>query len=426
MNVIKLSENLKTFLTLFFQGVLLLALAGCLAATDTSLNSADGGASAAGCVLNVAISAPCTLSTTGALATTAFGANITTFSNVSATTTVSATIPNGFYSGKVVSFTDLFLVPSNIRSGISIFGVSGTNVSFFSNAFRDKNTLQLSTAGEASAYAGVALPSTGGFVYRDIPKISKDDDGTTGSSINYVNRISWTGLTCGTSGTLAQRITNCAGTLGASASWSSVVNGNAGQGNWKIVTRSGDCTSASPNRACSEVWRDESTQLLWSSKVSEIINWCRASGNNGISGNPATEVDPSNVCDNATYQSIAGLAISACYDDNAVNFNNSHASITNVLGKGGLGKVSTPSVEWRLPSKGDFEQANANGLRYVLPDAGTQILAATSTYEWTSSVQSTVRANAWIFDSYLGYFSTNPRQNTTYSGTNVGVRCIGR
>ena len=107
-------------------------------------------------------------------------------------------------------------------------------------------------------------------------------------------------------------------------------------------------------------------------------------------------------------KAVAGKAVSACHDDSSVNFVNTDAWITNVAGKGGLSKAFTPAVAWRLPTKADYEQANANGLRFVLPDAGSRISGAPlSTYEWTASVLTASRANAWIFDSFLGSFFTS-------------------
>lgn len=413
--------SLKNLSQLF----LCLALfSGCIKATPEGVDT--GGATILSeCSLNVATSSTCKLSTAGTIPTGTSGSNITSYTNATATTSITATIPNGFYSSKSVTFTDAFLTPANIKSGIAIFGVTGTGAGFPSNAFRTTGFLQLTSAGEASTYAGIALPATGSYRYRDVPKISTDDDGTTGGNVTYVNRTSWTGLTCGGSGTLEQRITSCAGVLGATASWSGVTNGNSGQGNWKIVTRTGECATAAPNSACSEVWRDESTQMLWSSKVSQSINWCRSSGSNFIAGNPSAENDPSDFCDNITHQATAVQAVSACHDD-SVNFVNAHATITNTPGKGALSKASTPAVAWRLPTKGDYEQANANGLRFVMPDSGSNITGATSTYEWTASVLSAAvpanRTSAWMFDSLLGYFTTSARNNFT----NVGVRCIGR
>lgn len=417
--------SLKNLSRLFLCLGLFSVFSGCIKATPEGVDT-GGSTILSECSLNVATSSTCKLSTAGTIPTGTSGANITSYTNATATTSITAAIPNGFYSSKTVTFTDAFLTPANIKSGITIFGVAGTGAGFPSNAFRTTGTLQLSSAGEASTYAGIALPVAGGYTYRDVPRISTDDDGTTGGSMTYVNRTSWTGLTCGGSGTLEQRITNCAGVLGATASWSGVSNGNGGQGSWKIVTRSGDCTTTSPNSACSEVWRDENTQMLWSSKVSESINWCRASGSNFIGGNPSAENDPSDFCDNVANQATAVQAVSACHDDNSVNFVNAHASITNTPGKGGLSKASTPAVAWRLPTKGDYEQANANGLRFVMPDAGINISGATSTYEWTASVLSAAvpanRTDSWMFDSLVGYFTTNARNNFA----NVGVRCIGR
>lgn len=414
--------SLKNLSQLF----LCLALfSGCIKATPEGVDT-GGSTILSECSLNVATSSTCKLSTAGTIPTSTSGSNITSYTNATATTSITATIPNGFYSSKSVTFTDAFLTPSNIKSGVSIFGVTGTGAGFPSNAFRTTGTLQLTSAAEASTYAGIALPVVGGYIYRDVPRISTDDDGTTGGSVTYVNRTSWTVSTCGTTGSIEFRIAHCSSTFGASATWSGVTNGNSGQGVWKLVTRGGDCTTTSPNSACREVWRDESTQMLWSSKVSESINWCRSSGSNFIAGNPSAENDPSDFCDNNTHQAIAGQAFSACHDDNSVNFINAHASITNTPGKGGLSKGSPTAVAWRLPTKGDYEQANANGLRFVMPDTGSNITGATSTYEWTASVLSAAvpanRTSAWMFDSLLGDFTTNARNNFT----NVGVRCIGR
>lgn len=420
--------TLKNLSQFFFYLGLLSVFSGCIKATPEGVDT-GGSTILSECSLNVATSSTCKLSTAGTIPTSTSGSNITTYTNATATTSITAAIPNGFYSGRSVTFTDAFLTPSNIKSGITVFGVTGTGAGFPSNAFRTTGTLQLTSAGEASTYAGIALPVAGGYTYRDVPRISTDDDGTSGGSVTYVNRTSWTGLSCGTSGTLEQRITHCAGVLGLPASWSGVTSGNGGQGNWKIVTRGGDCgTAVVPFQVCTEVWRDESTQMLWSSKVSEQINWCRSSGSNNIGGNPSAEADPTpgTSCELVANQAVAGAAVSACHDDGSVNFVNAHASITNTAGKGGLSKASTPAVAWRLPTKADYEQANANGMRFVLPDAGSRLSAPASTYEWTATVLTASRANAWIFDSFLGYFAVNPRTATTYSGTNVGVRCIGR
>lgn len=121
------------------------------------------------------------------------GADITTgWTNVSATTTVTRGIPDGFYSGKSVSFTDLALLPQNIKDGISNFGVTGNYVEVFakttaSNMHRDPTTTQITLHAESSASETNYTNTDPG--YRAIPKISKDDDGYHSSSpVVKVNR----------------------------------------------------------------------------------------------------------------------------------------------------------------------------------------------------------------------------------------------
>ena len=126
--------------------------------------------------------------------------------------------------------------------------------------------------------------------YRAVPDINTDDDGETGDSVTYVNRSTWGSTTCGTTqSTIAARIADCATVFGANATWDGSVDGNAGQGVWKLVTRTGPVTSSMGQ----EVWQDERTGVLWSSLVSKAINWCMASGNNDITNNPTAETDPS-------------------------------------------------------------------------------------------------------------------------------------
>lgn len=87
--------------------------------------------------------------------------------------------------------------------------------------------------------------------------------------------------------------------------------------------------------------------------------------------------------------------------------------------KGGMGKTATaqsPSVRWRLPSIYDYNIANANGIRFVMPDMG---IAGTSrpsidgsvggNTEWSSSLVSSYRYSAWSFVSYYGVGNYNVR-----------------
>lgn len=324
------------------------------------------------------------------------------------------------------------LTPANIMAGITIFGITGTAASggpttaLTSNIHRDKGAIPWSLVKETVTDRGQAYPNTG--TIRAIPSILKDDDGNAGTSVTYVDRTGWGSNTCGTTGAIETRITNCAsvfnGTLtgctdmvstnatdctnnsaiwraGSTATWDGAVNGNAGQSTWKLVTRTADTDLSGRGR---EVWRDERTGLLWSSLVSgsaermvdkanggsfrgttvddnKTINWCKASGSNNIVGNPAAEDDPNNYCDNATYQNTTGDAISACYE--GAGFTNTD-TISNGIDGAGKAGLHSPAVSWRLPTKYDYQQADNDGIRFVMPEMGPN----GSWSEWSASVVS--------------------------------------
>lgn len=96
--------------------------------------------------------------------------------------------------------------------------------------------------------------------------------------------------------------------------------------------------------------------------------------------------------------------------------------------KGGLGKNSTPGVRWRTPSIEDYMQANVNGFRFVMPDAGIAGVSRPSpdgstgyvNYEWSSSVVSDSRYVAWVFGADYGFVFNSFRSNTS------AARCVGR
>lgn len=107
--------------------------------------------------------------------------------------------------------------------------------------------------------------------------------------------------------------------------------------------------------ASKEVWQDQRTGLIWSSLVSTGDHWCKA---------------------------VAS---------------------------------SSPSVYWRLPTIGDYKQADVDGIRHVMPDMG-----ANGTAEWSASLFSGSRNSAWNFYSIDGYVYGNTRN------LSVAVRCVAR
>ena len=95
--------------------------------------------------------------------------------------------------------------------------------------------------------------------------------------------------------------------------------------------------------------------------------------------------------------------------------------------KGGLGKNSTPGVRWRSPSIDDYKIADANGIRFVMPDMGIGGASRPSpdgsvagSAEWSSSVVSSSRGYAWVFYADSGVVYGSLRSNAG------GARCVGR
>lgn len=374
------------------------------------------------------------------------------------TTTISTPIPAGQYDGtKMCSVSSPNLIASNIKNGVTILGILGTytgsgggsgggvSSALTSNIHRDSGAAAWSQFKESVDDAGQNYSLA---IYRAIPNITKDDDGYTGTSVTSVDRTGWSGQTCGTSqATIEDRIADCAahGIIGANATWDGTVKGNAGQSVWKLVTRAADLHSSGRAR---EVWRDERTGLLWSSLVSGLacldddcntspvddgkngLNWCKASGSNNITNNPTAQPDEYNdpvnglqaynYCDNPTYQTTGtgptDKAVSACFEDGENFFTTNDAKIDNA-GKAGLGYSSTPKVAWRLPNKYDYVQAEADGLRFVLPD---NMNRNANNVEWSASVVSNYRYLAWFFDPNIGSFDYYGRSNSS------SVRCVGR
>ena len=328
------------------------------------------------------------------LGKTVFGVSgsIAIGSNVAGTNgSLSISIPAGYYDGtKTATAADSSLTGSKIVSGSTIFGVSGIVPQLASTASRDVNTTQLTQLQEATTYAGATLPAG----YRDVPDVTKDDDGYDNSSSPVVKVVRTSFSDCGTSqSTIASRIAHCAAKIGADATWDGAIKGTAGQGLWKLVTRNG---------ASKEVWQDQRTGLLWSSKSVTDSEWCKASGNqqNHVSGN----------CSSISTSYCAEVSpLTSAFGDET------WATPTYAPAKGGMGANSTPSVRWRLPTIYDYKLADVNGIRFVMPDMG-----ASGSVEWSASLVSHDRSGAWSFDSSDGAVNLDLR-SSTYS-----VRCVAR
>ncbi|MBL7543854.1 MAG: hypothetical protein JNL11_08555 [Bdellovibrionaceae bacterium] len=237
------------------------------------------------CDVDITTSKLCTVSSAGKIVTASMGSRVTSWRNPMSATTIVADIPNGYYASQMCYLEESNLIPANIKAGVSIFGVSGVYQGgtfqslMASSALRDAGVLvapslaaqamssQMTLNSEVYTYAGVDLPSSGGFNYRDIPDFTKDDIGFLGASCKYASRPT---NNCGlTQNTILERIADCAVKNISASSWDGASQCNGGEGLWKLVTKNGS------NK---EVWQDQRTRLLWSSVVGSS-NWCQASGN---------------------------------------------------------------------------------------------------------------------------------------------------
>lgn len=340
------------------------------------------------------------------------------------------------------SFDYVGLTAGNIKSGVTIGGIAGTYSAAFntligSGAHRNQTATQMTYAQELGLGASVIwrtiTSGNTGYGYREVPLIAKDDDGYTAST-NAVVKLTrpsagqWGGTTtdtrkvCGKSATsVADKITNCETHNGNATPWNGAVNGISGEGSWTLVTvysaAAGDVdgtTCGTAANTCYEVWRDDRTGLLWSDKLEDsagaatTYNWCHASGNSNATGVNASyrEADPSGYCNSGTYQNQTN-PISLCFED--TGFTTSTALDPM---KGNMHKHSgSATVKWRLPTRHDFEIAEHNGIRHVLPNMAS--------YFWSASVVSFSRNSAWRFYGGYGNVYNVTRFNTS------GVRCVG-
>lgn len=496
---------------------------------EASVNNVDN--SFVGECVDEALNTSQCLTATQRYVTSVLGSNI-----VGPNASLSSSITAGYYSGTTTAtMSDANLLATNIKNGTSIFGVVGSFSGSFqtvmaSTAHRDagvqvianlagqSTSSQITLESEQNTYAGIDLPNTGGFNYRDIPDVSKDDDGYMGTSCKYALRPA---NDCGTNqNTIAARMADCLLQNPLSSSWNGEVQCNGSKGLWSLVTRNG---------ANKEVWQDRRTGKIWSSKVTNgFVNWCQASGNtqmaavtysnsyNNTAGTPivgngtigslsggdfaaaetivitfsnATTFSVSgancggggssggltttagstvtfsraNYCsftltqgstnfavnDKFVLQSVDGLsygcvpgAISSLQPATPISYCTEAAGFSGPAGenwttgvylptKGGMGKIATaqsPSVRWRLPSVDDFKIADVNGIRLVMPDMGIAGInrptadgsPGAGTIEWTSSVFSFGRSNAFNFLPNYGHTSNA----VMFSG--LQVRCVGR
>lgn len=250
----------------------------------------------------------------------------------------------------------------------------GTNSSstLLSQIHREKGSAILTYAQEISSIIAGNLSDT---LYRVIPSITQDDEGSV-ANVTTVNDLGRPNVSCGSGADFSginARIADCSSKNGERATWRGLLNGAAGEGNWKLV-------SLNDNR---ENWLDERTGLVWS-YLSSQVNWCQASGN-------TENASALNTVDCAQASASLSICAGATLQD-----------------------LPDTQIEWRLPTRGDFLQADLNGLRFVLSQESDTGL-------WTATIRaaSQGRSEAWVYHSKDGTLTaaglTTERQ----------VRCVG-
>ena len=128
-----------------------LAVSGC--SWESSITSKSTGLSSlSACSEDQILSGQCAADA-GQIVTSMLGSNVTSWSNAGSGTTVSGSIPDGYYQSKLCSFEDLDLTPANIANGVNVFGVLGTASGPYAACTDDAlNAAQCSTAASRYVY----------------------------------------------------------------------------------------------------------------------------------------------------------------------------------------------------------------------------------------------------------------------------------
>ena len=145
--------------------------------------------------------------------------------------------------------------------------------------------------------------------------------------------------------------------------------------------------------------------------IATTFVWCLASGN----------IEADATCGTANQSAATSL----CFEDtdgtgtaSTLNTPVTTADMKGNMHKGLRAKGGTAArvaqsatVKWRLPTKFDFEVADHNGIRHVLPNMANTF--------WSASVSSNYRHSAWLFYGYNGTV------NIVNRSTPYAARCVG-
>lgn len=209
--------------------------------------------------------------------------------------------------------------------------------------------------------------------YMPVPDMFLNDEGLDGKNVITLGSIGRPTVACGigaTFGGINGRVSDCSTKNKDKAVWNGMLYGANGEATWNLV----GLTESSK-----EYWQDLRTGMIWTD-VTATGNWCEASGNQQSTGIVNCET--------------VGNAQSIC---SGANIN-------------GIGE----NIRWRLPTRGDYLQADLDGIRFVMKPG-------TASGSWTATMQaaSTERVMAWVYQFSDGTLSAAELTSVR------NVRCIG-
>jgi hypothetical protein len=383
----------------------------------------------------------------------------------------STTVNAGYYAATTLTAVDADLASSNIKSGVTIFGVAGSssvvdtasgdavagdmlsgkkgyvNGALVTGTATNQGALNLNTTAipgsSGGFYSSIALTLSASSVCvgtsifgsagsaacmalidnrfntlgtpgtkRKIPLAVGDVDTEARSSSDaFVDRTGWDATTCGTTSgaSIDARIANCATVFGASSTWDGATKSNVGHGRFVLVARKG---------TNDEAWRDERTRLIWSSGLNSG-RWCQAAGVGGPGSDDdlfcsdsgfQNQTNPESYCAEGTDNYGATL-------QSAVGLGEDWSTGVYANGKAGLGAhANAGAVQWRLPTVEDYLQAEANGIGFAVPNFQ-------SGQYWTSTIKSDDSQYAFY---YQPLNSAGMSVYYRYRDTDfMDVRCVG-
>lgn len=235
--------------------------------------------------------------------------------------------------------------------------------SAFSQVYRNKENIRLTYSEIMDAVLNNKVPLT----TRMIPDIEVHIDSEVSSPAKIPSEITECGNSVAEAYTLSDRIKDCKDKVpeANAIAWAGKKNGINGEGDWQLVSYSNN----------KQVWQDLRTGLLWSDIVAT-----------------------------ADYEVASGVEMGS-----TDNFKDRVCQTITDTPKDALGKIHSSRVEWRLPNRNEYLQADINGARFVLPN--------TDQLTWTSSYSGD--DNAWAINQKTGVLQL------TSIGDSLSVRCVG-